>query len=57
MKLYRFECIAWVRGNTAEEALKDLHDEVMYSWGNDNNLESFQSNNGVCVEDIKEEEA
>lgn len=55
MKLYKFECTVWVRGDTAEEALKDLHDEIKYSWGYDNNLDSLQSDGGVFVEDLEDE--
>jgi len=30
MNVYRFECVVWVRGETLEEAQKELHDEVKY---------------------------
>jgi len=50
MDLYRFECTVWVRGITREEALKELHDEVLYHFGQDNNLVSLESNEGELAE-------
>jgi hypothetical protein len=51
MNLYRFECTVWVRGNTLEEAQKELHDEVQYHFGQDNNLVALDSNEGELAED------
>lgn len=52
MKLYRFECTVWVRGETASDALKELHDEVAYHFGQDNNLIALESNDdGELVDD------
>ena len=51
MNLYRFECVVWVRGNSAEEALKELHDEVDYHFGQDNNLVALESNEGELTEE------
>ena len=50
MNLYRFECVVWVRGNSTEEALKELHDEVDYHFGLDNNLVALESNEGELAE-------
>jgi hypothetical protein len=41
MNTYRFECVVWVRGETLEGALKELHDEVDYHFGQDNNLIAY----------------
>ena len=51
MNLYRFECTVWVRGETAEEALKELHDEVDYHFGQDNNLVALESGKAKLVEE------
>ena len=51
MNLYRFECVVWVGGNRAEEALKELHDEVDYHFGQDNNLVALESNEGELAEE------
>ena len=51
MNLYRFQCVVWVRGNSAEEALKELHDEVDYHFGQDNNLVALESNEGELAEE------
>lgn len=50
MNLYRFECVVWVRGNSAEDALKELHDEVDYHFGQDNNLIALESDGGTLEE-------
>jgi hypothetical protein len=50
MNLYKFECTIWVRGETAEAALKELHDEVHYHFSLDNNLISLESDKGELVE-------
>ena len=47
MKLYKFECEVWVRGETAEDALNELHDEMQSLLGADNNLIALESDNGV----------
>ncbi len=47
MKLYKFECEVWVRGETAEDALNELHDEVASILQADNNLIAIESDDGV----------
>jgi hypothetical protein len=47
MKLYKFECEVWVRGETAEDALNELHDEVASILQADNNLLAIESDDGV----------
>ena len=47
MKLYKFECEVWVRGETAEDALNELHDEMASILQADNNLIALESNDGV----------
>lgn len=51
MNVYKFECTVWVRGESAESALKELHDEVDYHFGLDNNLLALESDAGCLVED------
>lgn len=51
MRLYRFECSVWVRGESAEDALKELHDEVDYHFGLDNNLIALESDAGTLVDE------
>jgi hypothetical protein len=51
MNLYRFECTVWVRGDSLADAQKELHDEVQYHFGLDNNLVSLESNEGELAED------
>jgi hypothetical protein len=51
MNLYRFECVIWVKGESLEEAQRELHDEALYHFAGDNNLVSLQSNDGELVED------
>ena len=51
MNLYRFECVVWVRGESAEDALKELHDEVEYHFSLDNNLVALESDAGELVEE------
>ena len=51
MNLYKFECTVWVQGTSAEEALKELHDEVDYHFGQDNNLVALESNEGELAEE------
>lgn len=50
MNLYKFQCIVWVRGETQEAALKELHDEVDYHFSLDNNLIALESDDGALVE-------
>jgi hypothetical protein len=50
MNLYKFECTIWVRGETAEAALKELHDEALYHHLQDNNLCGLESDKGELVE-------
>lgn len=50
MKTYKFECTVWVRGESVEEALKELHDEVEYHFGLDNNLLALESDAGKLAE-------
>ena len=47
MKVYKFQCAVWVRGESPEAALKELHDEVEYHFGLDNNLIALESGEGV----------
>ena len=54
MKVYKFQCIVWVHGESAEEALKDLHEEADYFFGLDNNLIALGSDAGTLVETDKE---
>ena len=51
MNTYRFECVVWVRGETPEEALKELHDEVDYHFSQDNNLLALESDEGELCEE------
>jgi hypothetical protein len=51
MKTYEFKCTVWVRGETREDALKELHDEVDYHFGLDNNLVALESDEGKLVEE------
>ena len=55
MKLYKFECEVWVRGETAEDALNELHDEMGALLGADNNLIALESDNGVESDDWVED--
>ena len=50
MNVYKFECTVWVHGESAESALKELHEEVDYFFGLDNNLIALGSNEGELVE-------
>lgn len=50
MNLYKFECVVWVQGESREDALKELHEEVDYHFALDNNLIALQSDEGVLVE-------
>ena len=51
MNVYRFECVVWVRGETLEEAQKELHDEVKYYFSQDNNLIARESDAGKLDEE------
>ena len=55
MKVYQFKCTVWVQGESAEAALKELHDEVDYHFGLDNNLIALESDEGCLAEDKEEE--
>jgi hypothetical protein len=50
MKVYKFNCIVWVHGESAEAALKELHEEVQYHFGQDNNLIALESDDGQLDE-------
>lgn len=50
MNVYKFQCIVWVHGESAEEALKELHEEADYFFGLDNNLIALGSDEGTLVE-------
>ena len=50
MNLYKFQCTVWVQGETREDALKELHDEVDYHFSLDNNLVALESDDGELVE-------
>lgn len=50
LNVYRFQCSVWVRGESAEAALKELHDEVEYHFGLDNNLIALESDDGTLAE-------
>jgi hypothetical protein len=56
MNVYKFECTVWVHGDSAEAALKELHDEVDYHFGLDNNLIALSSDSGTLVEIMYEED-
>jgi hypothetical protein len=49
MNVYKFQCIVWVHGESAEEALKELHEEVDYFFDLDNNLIALSSDEGTLV--------
>jgi hypothetical protein len=53
MNVYQFKCVVWVRGETPEEALKHLHDEVEYHFSQDNNLLALESDEGELCEEEK----
>jgi hypothetical protein len=46
MKTYKFNCTVWVTGEDAEQASKELHDEVNYWFAQDNNLIALESDDG-----------
>ena len=54
MNVYKFKCTVWVQGESAEAALKELHDEVEYHFGLDNNLIALESDEGCLAEDKEE---
>ena len=51
MNLYKFQCVIWVRGESAEDALRELHDEADYHFSLDNNLVALESDDGQLVEE------
>ena len=57
LKVYQFKCTVWVQGESAEAALKELHDEVDYHFGLDNNLIALESDEGCLAEDKEGEKA
>jgi hypothetical protein len=52
MKVYKFQCTVWVRGESAEAACNELHDEVDYWFSQDNNLVALESDQGT--EEVEE---
>jgi hypothetical protein len=56
MNVYRFECVIYVRGESAETAMQELHDEADYFFGLDNNLIALGSDEGTLVETADEDE-
>ena len=54
MKVYKFECVVWVHGESAEDAMQELHAEADYFFGLDNNLIALASDAGELVETDKE---
>lgn len=50
MKVYKFECVVWVHGESAEAAMQELHAEADYFFGLDNNLIALASDAGELVE-------
>ena len=51
MNLYRFECVVFVRGETAEDAAQHLADEVAYHFGLDNNLIAMEAGEPELAEE------
>ena len=47
MNVYKFNCVVWVASDSADEALKHLHEEVDYHFGRDNSLIALESDAGV----------
>jgi hypothetical protein len=55
MKVYRFQCVVWVRGESADDALDHLLDEATYHFGQDNGLLNLQVfNNGELDQEYTE---
>lgn len=55
MKVYRFQCTLWVKGESAEGALEHLLDEATYHFGQDNGLLDLQVwNNGLLDHEFTE---
>lgn len=50
MNVYEFKCTIWVRGETLEAALDELHGEVDYWFGLDNGLIALESDSVGQVE-------
>lgn len=55
MKLYRFECSVWVRGESAKDAQDELHYEIASILEADNNLIALESDDGIESEDLVED--
>lgn len=54
MNVYKFECVIYVHGESAEAAFKELHEEADYFFGLDNNLIALGSDEGTLVKTDKE---
>jgi len=52
MKTYKFICTVWVQGDTSEDALNELHDEVGAMLQADNNLIALVSDE-EGIEDVE----
>jgi hypothetical protein len=56
MNLYKFECVVYVRGETAKDAEEHLHEEVQYHFGLDNNLVALESGKAELVDETTQED-
>lgn len=54
MNVYKFQCVIYVHGESAEDAFQELHAEADYFFGLDNNLVALGSDEGTLVETTKE---
>lgn len=50
MNVYKFDCVIYVHGESAEAAMQELHAEADYFFGLDNNLIALGSDEGTLVE-------
>ena len=55
MSTYEIKCTIWVRGETPEAAIEELHGEVDYWFGLDNGLVALESGSAVQVESEDDE--
>lgn len=55
MKLYKFECDVWVRGESAKDAQDELHYEIASILEADNNLIALESDDGIESDDWVED--
>jgi len=55
MKTYKFRCDVWVQGESLTDALEQLHSEVQYHFGLDNNLVALESDQGELVEEAQDD--